>query len=1111
MFSFRNIAIISKYEMKVLWRSWFFRIFSALIILVLVFFNIGSYFVPNARWAQKAITWSVPYGNMIILNVIQAVVLVFLATGIIKKNKKLDTNEVFFVRPLSNADYVLGKAFAIFRLFFWLNLAVLLVALTFNSVTTDAKLNLLGYVIYPLITSLPTIFFITGLSFLVITVLKNQAVSIVILLGFIGSALIYFQDKYYFLLDYMAFRFPIMQSDIVGFSNLEKILNHRAIYTMLGITFLTGTIFFIARLPQSRLGKALSGLISILLLAISGAFIFSYLSREWREQDLKKELIALNNELSIRENIDILANDITLHHRGKNISCFVNLVIQNNTDRPLDSYFLTLNPGLEVTQILKKQAPLNFERDLHAIIIKPDAILETGEKDTIQLDYHGTILEAATYLDIDSIRRKQPYRQYLYNIEKRSAFLQSDYVLLTEGAQWYPSTNPGYNTVNPSLNVKPFIQFSLTVNTASNLTAISQGKMEQHEAGSFSFQPENLLSQISLTIGKYTKKSVVVDSVEYSLYNHPQNDYYQEYFDEVNSDTLAMVIRELRQTYEQIQGLKYPFKRLSLVEAPIHFYAYSRLWNNHQAYIQPEMVLLPEKGGSIREADFKRQFRTLARQSRNNNEVLNKKERQIRIFETFIKVVLTRQSNGQRFFFSDNNREIANYSLHPNLYWYVGGIQSKKWPLLNKNLASFLSRDIARGSNDISRNLSGISFEESCNQLIQEKKLNEILSAEEDWNKKVQVIKAKGDYLFTYLEHFIGQEQFKTFVSDLLNQNRFRLVDYEDFRNELLRQFGIDIDPIIQQTYEQISLPAFSVAEVKGYQVRDGDRNRYQVKFKLNNLGETPGILKLKFNYGREQRRFGITQPQVEDNANVRLVFLEGKQSKEIGFVLDSEPSRLIVNTLISKNIPSQINVPFQKFVLNERAIPFEREVVVKGEQFENSFEILVDNEDPGFSTSGPIRETYLKKLINERSKENQQKYHGKWRSSSQRWRATTGSEYYGDFVRSAHFIRSGKGEKIAKWSAEIKENGYYDVYIYLGATGQTFRSRDGRRESQIYHYTVYHDDGKDEITIDFSNASPGWNLLGAYYLSKGNARIELTNESNAWQVYADAVKWVKQ
>ena len=63
----------------------------------------------------------------------------------------------------------------------------------------------------------------------------------------------------------------------------------------------------------------------------------------------------------------------------------------------------------------------------------------------------------------------------------------------------------------------------------------------------------------------------------------------------------------------------------------------------------------------------------------------------------------------------------------------------------------------------------------------------------------------------------------------------------------------------------------------------------------------------------------------------------------------------------------------------------------------------------------------------------------------------------------------------------------------------------------QDLHYTVSHDDGNEEVTVDFTNADHGWNHLGSYYLSPDSATVTLSNQSDGRTVRGDAIKWVKQ
>ena len=168
-------------------------------------------------------SWGPPYASMILISIGLAAAVIFLASGIILKNKKIDTNEVFYVRPISNLEFVLGKAFSIFKLFFWLHVAFLVVIFVINITNPKITINPLAYLVYPMLTSFPTIVFATGLSFLLVTLIRNQPITIVLLLGLSGVILIYFHQKYYNIFDYMSFRVTLLASDMVGFTSLWEI------------------------------------------------------------------------------------------------------------------------------------------------------------------------------------------------------------------------------------------------------------------------------------------------------------------------------------------------------------------------------------------------------------------------------------------------------------------------------------------------------------------------------------------------------------------------------------------------------------------------------------------------------------------------------------------------------------------------------------------------------------------------------------------------------------------------------------------------------------------------------------------------------------------------
>ncbi|MDX1283719.1 MAG: hypothetical protein R3182_01840, partial [Draconibacterium sp.] len=123
-------------------------------------------------------------------------------------------------------------------------------------------------------------------------------------------------------------------------------------------------------------------------------------------------------------------------------------------------------------------------------------------------------------------------------------------------------------------------------------------------------------------------------------------------------------------------------------------------------------------------------------------------------------------------------------------------------------------------------------------------------------------------------------------------------------------------------------------------------------------------------------------------------------------------------------------------------------------------------------------------------------------------WTATTNADFYGEYIRSGHYIRSGEGEMNATWTMPVKKAGYYDVYYHLYK--QRTRGRDRREDRGEYNFIIHGDDGKEETLLEIHNAEEGWNHLGSYYFSPENSKIELTNKTQLRFVFADAVKLVE-
>lgn len=1110
MISIKNILTISSYESKVLWRNWFFRIVALLGVGFVTIFNLAVFSeLDTPQWRGLANGWILPYASLLMISIPQAAAVIFLATGLIKKDKKLDTNEVFFVRPISNLDYVLGKALALFKLFFFLNFVLLCIPLVVGLTSPVATVNPMAFIIYPMLTSVPSIVFTTGIAFLLVTVIRNQPISIVLLIGIAGVQLIYYFDKFSNILDFTSFRLSMLASEISGFVDIEFALWQRTFYLVTGIALLFITAFLLDRLSGQKAAHHATALTGLALLLLSSFVMIRLWDMRQGPIATRQEMITVNGRWANVPNIAITRHAISLEWVGTEIISTSHLLVNNNTDALLDTMYFTLNPGLSVDALFLNDNPVEFDRDLQIISVSKNIRIEPGQEANVRIKYHGPIMELAAHLEVDQKRYETANDYLIFSLPKKYAFLENDYVLLTKDVLWYPDTGVGYNRKSAAKERESFTDFELSVKVPAGKTAISQG--EAAISGDlYRFKPEYPLPHISLVIGEYQKKEITVDGVAYSVFHYPENDFFMKQLNQLR-DTLSYLITDVVNEYEDAQKLSYPFKRLQFVEVPLQFTAYNKIYESHQALVQPETVFWPEEGGEIWQFDFRRQLRDMNRQASRTNQVLTDKQKQANVFNDLIRNVFTKQI-GSRWVYEGRDFDNADYSLFPNYYDFNSGIVSKDWPLLNRSIATYLRND-KQIQNDYSRNMNGISFTEECNNLMRTSSITKILT-EAAFSKISKSVTLKSQYLFSYLGHTIGESNFKSFLYKWVNSHQHQLNSYDDFRKAMRSRFNVDVDPIIRKVFSETSQPAFEILDVQKYEVMDGDRKRYQVLMKAKNTGDSDGVLEVKFNSKEdndEDYYYSKVNEEVTEEAPGRLSVIKQGETKLFGYVLDEKPDNITINTIISRNIPSVINMSMGTLSRREGGILFDGERTIENETDSSHYEVIIDNEDPEFSHFSPIKPTIMKAYLDGRDTVDQ-KYYGSWDSSYSRWLATTGSDFHGSVIRSAHFTRSGDGEKIATWTPEFKEAGFYDIYVYMRGKNQNeFQGRDGDSRQFDYHYIIHNLDGTDNIKYNITNAEPGWNYLGSYYFNKTGGSVSLTDKCELRTVYADAVKWVKQ
>ena len=1135
MKAIHNILTVSKYESKTLFRSWFFRIFSILALLFVFLYNLGTQ--TSIGWPNGdmvALPSMIPFTNLYIINVAQAIIAVFLASDFLKRDKKLDTTEVIYMRSMTNADYVIGKTIGNVWVFFVLNFVALGMVAIFNLASPYTQFSFAPYVYYFFLISLPTLIFILGFSFFLMSVIKNQAVTFVILLGYIAATLFYLQNIYHYLFDYMAFHLPMAYSDFVGFGFLQDILIHRGIYLFLGLGFIGLTILLLQRLPQSPVIRKATLVFSIVFLSLGLGLGVKYISSINASDNHRTQMIELNNRFAASLKIDVKKCDIVLEHTGEGISGEADMVLINLNNEPQREIILTLNPGLEVTSV----SGAKFSRELQLIKITPDSPLPTGGELKIKVSYHGTIDETFCYLDMNRERLELSLTKGNGIADKKHAFITADYLLLTPETRWYPTPGISYSTDGLKWQTTQLADFHLKVKTKSGLKAISQGKIVDEGNGSFDFTPEYKLPQMSLAVGKYITRSVIVDNVQYSLSFLAGHNTFDPFF-KVLRDSISPVIRDLRKTWEAKVHFTYPYKRLNLIEIPVQFCSFAHVWSGSGEQVQPETVYLPEGGFKLPSASFAELKKQSERWGGRDNQTISPRETEENYLRRFVNETLlssktsSRGGGGIRFGSPTMPEEHVNpYFIFPNYYTFITYVRSDKYPIINRAIESYLSKAATETGNQFMMNFAGLSQNEKGNIALQNASFAEILDKQDDQDIVDNVVLTKSGFLFALMKGAVGPDKFDEFIHKFIEEKRFQAYSIDVLNEQLISSFNLDLNKYLSDWYNSKSLPGYIVTKVNAVKLKQDDQIKTMVSFVITNTEKDAGAVSLSFRMGGGQRGgggFRMRGGGADDNIE-KTVLIAGKVSKKITYLFNREPRSMTVNTFASHNIPSSISQQFGKIEIDEKLQGAEGEEIIAYTEGTEPNEIIQDNEDAGFRVSKTKSSSLIKRIFVPSDvlatggslKNNQEaKYKGMviWNPPVE-WTLTTSDRFYGKQIRSAYYLKGGDGDRKATWNIPIKEAGYYKLSAYIpkiggrGGFGFGGPGGPGGRDAspdEEYHFNIFNDNGQDHQTINMKDNDGGWMEIGSYHFSPDTIKIELTNLSKARVIFADAVKLVKE
>jgi len=299
-------------------------------------------------------------------------------------------------------------------------------------------------------------------------------------------------------------------------------------------------------------------------------------------------------------------------------------------------------------------------------------------------------------------------------------------------------------------------------------------------------------------------------------------------------------------------------------------------------------------------------------------------------------------------------------------------------------------------------------------------------------------------------------------------------------------------------------IPFYTISQPMVTQVNDRGKETFVTKLLVTNNSDYDGIIQYTIHVG------GMWNEDKDKRTNRKIAF-KPHETKMLLSLWDEAPRQIVINTLISGNLPSNLYGPVKNIVRESRTVTeVEGDYDMPETSFDNPNEIIVDNEDSLlFVLSKPAFIGVLPQLLDEVD-DGGFKYSGRvswWRPPLQ-WTATTNAGYHGKYIRSANVIKSGDGSQTATWKVPVPTPGDYELY-YWAFNEQLRWDRHMQGE---YHFKIKQgEDEEEDAYVNVRHVNEEWGLVGVYEIKSDTVTIVLSNDSKIRTVTADAVKLIKR
>ncbi len=1093
--TFENIRLVARYERRLITRGKLFWIFTICVLVGITVFQWGWQGGGGWRynpWSEVALPSYIPYLNAWLYSLVQGVMIVFVGVDFIRRDRRLETNVVFLARPVTNTEYQTGKVVGILEICMLLNVLTVACGMAIHLLFgEEGTFQPEIYLIYMFVLTIPSLIFVLGLGLIVVNQFKNYALAILILLGGLGAFYFGVPEVLWGVFDPWGRALPLLFSDITGMVHPGWTALQRGVFVMSGIGLTMLAMGMMKQLSDRGI------LIRIVqwtgaFFILAGVFLGILYVEKFREINTRREAYReMFRKYAGVDNVHVKEHDIRFRQEGERMFATSRLILENERAHGMKECVLYLNPGLRVTALKDREGnTVPFIREEQMVVV--DRELAPGEVMNLSMEYEGIIDEAVCYPDF-SDEEFHDTRLVLLTREVHSFYrhggcyarVGNDYTFLIPECLWYPVSVPPVNMASPLVYRYDFTRYALQVENVGERTVISQGSMEIRD-NTARFENENPLPRLSLSIGDYVKKSILLDSLQLEIYHFPGHDFFlQDYT--TGEDSLKMLIESpVSQVWEH-KGNGYLYHRFAVVETPVNFKSFQRKGSMGSEFIVPEMIFVPEK------LYYALYFR--------------------------VKYWIWKSAERSRFEWEQSVlRNMMNFTLQDGpfncavLFQDFGGfVMSDEYPGVGGIINHLLRPEMMHRGPMIYFD-EDMQYEEVVDYWSN-KSLREFFEDREVELNNLRILSNKKyGQIERHLRALVGGRELLDFAKDFKKRYAFAGTNLDVFAREFQVRFGLNIHDVLDMYYEMKTLPVLFVRDMKVEQLEGEEYEEKIASCKVYNPSSVDGVVTLlERNYSGEDGY----------SSDKRNILIPARACKEIRVVLASDVY-FFLDLNLCQNIPGNCVLEFGSGSLektrngNTGVWDTDSSVFLKKEAG-----IIEDDDSDGFVVHEKKKREKLAAYFSKKTEHKKYDYI----YDHEHWTLVTNSECYGDIVKSAYYKVAGTGKSKVEWKVKIEEPGKYDVQVYVPDITPTPARGTFIKGARLF-YQVVSSEGSTDVEIILENEEPGWISLGKFDFDTGNYSVFLSDqggdslswektEDYSWEdkavqlIVADAVRWI--